>query len=108
METSIYRYVIKFSLRQQIVLTLMAIASFPFLYAFYQLPKMIIDDAILAKDTVFPINVAGVELDQTGFLWLLCGAFLMLVIVNQAFKYIINLYAGITGERMLRLSLIHI
>ena len=26
----------------------MAIASFPFLYAFYQLPKMIIDDAILA------------------------------------------------------------
>lgn len=102
METSIYRYVIKFSLRQQIVLTLMAIASFPFLYAFYQLPKMIIDDAILAKDTVFPINVAGVELDQTGFLWLLCGAFLMLVIVNQAFKYIINLYAGITGERMLR------
>lgn len=102
METSIYRYVIKYSLRQQIVLTLMATASFPFLYAFYQLPKMIIDDAILAKDTVFPVNVAGVELDQTGFLWLLCGAFLLLVIVNQGFKYVINLYAGITGERMLR------
>ena len=102
METSIYRYVIKFSLRQQIVLTLMAIASFPFLYAFYQLPKMIIDDAILAKDTVFPVKVAGIELDQTGFLWLLCGAFLLLVIVNQGFKYVINLYAGITGERMLR------
>ena len=45
----------------------MAIASFPFLYAFYQLPKMIIDDAILAKDTVFPVEVAGIELDQTGF-----------------------------------------
>ncbi|RZO37737.1 MAG: ABC transporter ATP-binding protein [Rhodospirillaceae bacterium] len=80
----------------------MAIASFPFLYAFYQLPKMIIDDAILAKDTVFPVEVAGIELDQTGFLWLLCSAFLLLVIVNQGFKYIINLYAGITGERMLR------
>ena len=102
MEPSIYRYIIKFSLRQQIILTLMAIASFPFLYAFYQLPKMIIDDAILAKDTVFPIEVAGIELDQTGFLWLLCSAFLLLVIVNQGFKYIINLYAGITGERMLR------
>ena len=102
MEPSIYRYIIKFSLRQQIILTLMAIASFPFLYAFYQLPKMIIDDAILAKDTVFPVEVAGIELDQTGFLWLLCSAFLLLVIVNQGFKYIINLYAGITGERMLR------
>ena len=75
MEPSIYRYIIKFSLRQQIILTLMAIASFPFLYAFYQLPKMIIDDAILAKDTVFPVEVAGIELDQTGFLWLLCSAF---------------------------------
>ena len=102
MEPSIYRYIIKFSLRQQIILTLMAIASFPFLYAFYQLPKMIIDDAILAKDTIFPVEVAGIELDQTGFLWLLCSAFLLLVIVNQGFKYIINLYAGITGERMLR------
>ena len=102
MEPSIYRYIIKFSLRQQIILTLMAIASFPFLYAFYQLPKMIIDDAILAKDTVFPIEVAGIELHQTGFRWLRCSAFLLLVIVNQGFKYIINLYAGITGERMLR------
>ncbi|MGB0630270.1 MAG: ABC transporter transmembrane domain-containing protein [Alphaproteobacteria bacterium] len=102
MEKSIYRYVIKYSMRQQVVLTLMAIASFPFLYAFYQLPKMIIDDAILAKNTVFPVTVAGVELDQTGFLWLLCTGFLLLVIVNQGFKYVINLYAGITGERMLR------
>ena len=51
-----------------------------------------------SQDTVFPVEVAGIELDQTGFLWLLCSAFLLLVIVNQGFKYIINLYAGITGE----------
>ena len=48
MEPSIYRYVIRYSMRQQVILTLMAIASFPFLYAFYELPKMIVNGAIEA------------------------------------------------------------
>jgi len=101
-ETSIYRYVIKYSLRQQVILTLMAVASFPFLYAFYELPKMIVNGAIQANSITFPTTLAGVELDQLNYLWVLCAAFLLLVIINQAFKYVINLYAGITGERMLR------
>jgi putative ABC transport system ATP-binding protein len=101
-ETSIYRYIIRHSLRRQIMLTIMATASFPFLYAFYELPKLIINGAIQAKTITFPTTVVGIELDQINFLWVMCGAFLALVIVNQAFKYIINLYAGITGERMLR------
>ena len=102
MEPSIYRYVVKYSLRQQVTLTLMAVASFPFLYAFYELPKMIVNGAIQAKTITFPTTLAGVELDQINYLWVLCAAFLLLVIINQAFKYVINLYAGITGERMLR------
>ena len=92
----------KYSLRQQVILTLMAIASFPFLYAFYELPKMIVNGAIQAKSVSFPTTMAGVELDQINYLWVLCAGFLILVIVNQAFKYAINLYAGVTGERMLR------
>ena len=102
METSIYRYIIRHSLRRQLVLTVMATASFPFLYAFYELPKMIVNGAIQAKSVVFPTTLAGIELDQINYLWVLCFAFLALVIVNQGFKYVINLYAGITGERMLR------
>ncbi|CAN0497122.1 unnamed protein product, partial [Laminaria digitata] len=101
-ETSIYRYIIRHSLRRQIVLTIMAVASFPFLYAFYELPKLIVNGAIQSQSVTFPTTLAGVELDQINYLWVLCGFFLVLVIVNQAFKYIINLYAGITGERMLR------
>jgi ABC-type multidrug transport system fused ATPase/permease subunit len=33
---------------------------------------------------------------------MLCGLFLFFVLANQAFKYIINVYRGLTGERMLR------
>ena len=102
MEKSIYGYIIRHSLRRQIVLTIMAVASFPFLYAFYELPKLIVNGAIQSQSITFPTTLGGVQLDQIDYLWVLCGAFLALVIVNQAFKYIINLYAGITGERMLR------
>ena len=102
MEPSIYRYVMRYSMRHQVILTVMAIASFPFLYAFYELPKMIVNGAIEAKTVSFPTTLAGIEVDQINYLWLLCAAFLLLVVVNQAFKYVINLYAGITGERMLR------
>ena len=102
MEKSIYRYIIRYSMRRQVVLTIMATASFPFLYAFYELPKLIVNSAIQGKDTTFPTSVSQIQFDQVEYLWLLCGIFLGLVIINQAFKYVINVYAGITGERMLR------
>ena len=102
MEKSIYRYIIRYSMRRQVALTIMATASFPFLYAFYELPKLIVNSAIQGKDTTFPTSVAQIQFDQVEYLWLLCGLFLGLVIINQAFKYVINVYAGITGERMLR------
>ena len=68
-ETSIYRYIIRHSMRRQIMLTIMATASFPFLYAFYELPKLIVNGAIQAKSvTTFPtIRGRGFELDQIEF-----------------------------------------
>ena len=36
------------------------------------------------------------------YLFALCGIFLLLVLINGAFKYVINVYKGIVGERMLR------
>lgn len=89
-------------MRQQIILTIIAITSFPFLYAFYELPKRIINEAIQGQGITFPTTILGAQLDQVDFLLVLCGAFLLLVGVNQGFKYVINLYSGITGERMLR------
>ena len=103
MEPSIYKYVVRYSLPQQVALTAMAVLSFPFLYMFYELPKMIINQAIQGQGIEYPYDLWGyASVDQITFLFLLCGAFLVLVIVNQGFKYVINVYKGLTGERMLR------
>ncbi|HZD26115.1 MAG TPA: ABC transporter ATP-binding protein, partial [Alphaproteobacteria bacterium] len=103
MEKSIFAYIWRHSLRQQFVLTLLAATSFPFLYLFYELPKLIINDAIEGRKGAFPRELYDtLTLSQVQYLLLLCSAFLGLVIVNQAFKYVINVYRGLTGERMLR------
>ncbi len=102
MEKSIYGYILRHSRRQQIIVTLMAVASFPFLYAFYELPKQIVNEAIQGNVASFPVELAGYSFDQIPYLLLLSGMFLVLIFVNQAFKYIINVYRGLTGERMLR------
>ena len=102
MESSIYRYVIRHSLRAQLLLTVLAVASFPFLYAFYELPKQIVNRVIQGDSGDFPVVVLDVSLSQFEYLFLLCGGFLLLVVANQAFKYVINVLAGRTGERMLR------
>ena len=102
MEKTVYKYLIRYSLPQQIWLTVLAGLSFPFLYAFYELPKRIINEAVLGDPEDFPVGIFGFDFDQTGYLYLLCGGFLILVLINQAFKYYINVYQGLTGERMLR------
>ena len=102
MDKTVYKYLIRYSLPQQIWLTALAASSFPFLYAFYELPKRIINGAIQGDPEGFPVDLFGARFDQTGYLFLLCTAFLILVLINQAFKYYINVYQGLTGERMLR------
>ena len=102
MEKTVYKYLIRYSLSQQVWLTALAVLSFPFLYAFYELPKRIINEAILGDPEDFPVDLFEFDFDQTGYLLLLCVGFLILVLINQAFKYYINVYQGLTGERMLR------
>ena len=109
MENGLFAYILRYSKRQQIVLTLMTIASFPFYYLSLDLPKTIINDAI--SGTSFPvkatINLFGLTIDfgsyaQVPYLILLCSAFLLLVLVNSGFKLFINIYRGVLGERVLR------
>ena len=102
MEHNIYKYILRYSMKQQVILTVLSIASFPALYYFLTLPKLIINQAIQANNVSFPVEYIGFEFDQNAFLYLTVGIFLVMVIVNQAFKYIINVYQGISGEQMLR------
>src|SRR5437867_3571562 len=101
LEPSIYRFILKHSLPQQIALLLLTLASFPFLYYSLNLPKDIINHAI-KDDAKFPQHILGFELERIPFLMLLCAAFLILVFCNGVFKYYINTYKGRLGERMLR------
>ncbi len=76
------------------------VSSFPFLYMSLDLPKTIINKAIGGQD--FPKDFAGFDFEQVPYLLLLCVLFLFLVFINGGFKYFINVYRGVVGERMLR------
>ena len=100
LEPSVYRFILKHSMKQQILLLLLTLSSFPFLYYSLDLPKTIVNKAIGGK--TFPEHLFGFEFDQVPYLMILCGVFIILVFVNGAFKYVINTYKGQIGERMLR------
>jgi ABC-type multidrug transport system fused ATPase/permease subunit len=99
MDRSIFRYVLRHSARAQVISLFMTAASFPFLYYTLDLPKIIINDALAQSG---PRSVLGQTLNQVNYLFALCGLFLALVIINGGFKYVINVYKGVVGERMLR------
>ena len=100
MESSILRFVLRHSRAEQIKLVLFTLAAFPFLYYSLDLPKIIINQAI--GGDVFPRELLGYSFEQVPYLMVLCGIFLGLVFVNGGFKYFINVYRGVVGERMLR------
>src|SRR5437867_8378213 len=100
LEPSVYRFILKYSWRSQIILLVLTLASFPFLYYSLKLPKTIINRAISGHH--FPVQVFGIPFEQVAYLMLLCALFLALVFINGGFKYFINTYKGQLGERMLR------
>ena len=65
MENGIFAYILKYSKRQQIILILLTLVSFPFYYLSLDLPKTIVNDAITG--TEFPIDIsldiAGITLN---------------------------------------------
>ncbi|HEX5453116.1 MAG TPA: ABC transporter ATP-binding protein/permease [Stellaceae bacterium] len=97
---SIYRFVLRYSLKEQVYLVIVTLLSFPFLYYSLDLPKLIINDAIGGKH--LPRAIFGHAMAQIPYLALLCGIFLVLVLINGAFKYHLNVRKGRLGERMLR------
>jgi putative ABC transport system ATP-binding protein len=109
-DKSIYRFLLRHSLKEQIVLLVATAVSFPFLYYSYDVPKLIINhikDAsrvILHKgmDAAEPHFLFGFKFDAFEWLMLLSFIFLALTLINGGFKYFINVYKGRLGERMLR------
>lgn len=100
MEPTLFSFIWKHSKRQQIVLLLVTLITFPFLYASLELPKMIINDAIGASTST--VTVLGYEITQVEYLLMLCLAFLGTVIAAGLMKMRVNTMKGVLSERMLR------
>ena len=124
MESNLFRYVWQKSRGEQIVVLLIILASIPFYWASFNVPKRIVNDAIQGgafKDgrtsaTLLDLTLSlpgflgggsykvfdGFQVNQFGLLIGLSCYFLLLVLINGGFKYVINVRKGVLGERMLR------
>ena len=113
MEPTIFRYILRYSKKQQLWLLAVIAVSYPFLYMSLDVPKLIINQAIGDLDPtkpppssivvpLFGVPVLEVEMEQLWFLLALSGFYLLLVFINGAMKYYINIYKGRMGERLLR------
>ncbi|QEL25359.1 ABC transporter ATP-binding protein [Bosea sp. F3-2] len=124
MEPNLFRYIWQKSRGEQIIVLLIILVSIPFNWASFDVPKRIVNDAIQGgafrdgKTTATFMETTlhlpswlggasfrlfeGLQVNQVGLLLGLSSYFLLLVLINGAFKYVINVRKGILGERMLR------
>ncbi|MDD3445589.1 MAG: ATP-binding cassette domain-containing protein [Zavarzinia sp.] len=110
MEPEFRRFLWRYSLRAQAKLLGLAVASFPFLWLYYEMPKEIV--ALIGGDmaagglhlfgVALPGTVLGLALTPERLLGAQCLILLLLVAVNQRFRYLIQHRKIMTAERMLR------
>ncbi len=97
--SSILAFVWRHSRLQQCFLLFLTFISFPIVYASLEVPKIIVNDAISGAD--FPRMVFGIAIDQIPYLLALSLLFLLLVLLNNGLKWVINVGLGTCGERLL-------
>jgi putative ABC transport system ATP-binding protein len=124
MEPNLFKYIWRHSRAEQLWLLLLVLASLPFYFVALDLPKTIVNNGISGQgfqgvgstqpflhinmpfgETLFSEPVVlfdGFQLEQPAYLFALCFAFLLMVVVNGSFKRFINTLKGRMGERMLR------
>ena len=121
MDKNLARYIWRYTSRQQIWILLVVLVSMYTYFLSFDLPKYIVNGPIQGKGFDTPDAVQtylklavtlpflgefkispGFELNRFGALIYLSMIFLLLVVINGAFKFYINTYKGRLGERMLR------
>ena len=107
MESSVFKFIVRYSMRQQFFVLAITVFSLPFYYISLEIPKKIINGALDTGSATYlaPVGFFGVDiaqLDREPLLYTLCAIYLVLVIINGGLKYFINVFKGLLGERMLR------
>ena len=100
MEQSIFKYILRHSRKEQVLILVITVLSMPLIYYSLEIPKLIINQAIEGED--IPGSILGFKITQISYLLILCCAYLALTVVNGAIKYHLNVYRGVLSERMLR------
>lgn len=102
MPNDIFSYVWKHSKKQQLFVLFATLAYLPILYLSFELPKLIVNEALDSEASEFPKSAVGFSFEQVEFLFLLCGTFLFLVVIAGLFRYYLSVYKGVLGETLLR------
>ncbi|MFI4887772.1 MAG: ATP-binding cassette domain-containing protein [Burkholderiales bacterium] len=100
MDRSLFRYILRYTWRDQVFLLLVTVISFPLIYINLEIPKRIVNGAIQGKK--IPETFFGFHVTQVSYLMALSILLLALITINGALKYWINVYSGVVGERTLR------
>ncbi len=100
LDKNLFRFVFDTSKKQQILLFIASLLSMPILYGTLELPKQIINNALDSNH--FPFTYRDYEFSQVRFLLVLCGLYLLAIIVNGVHKYWLNVFKGRVAERFLR------
>jgi putative ABC transport system ATP-binding protein len=122
MEPNLFKYILKHSLRDQILILIVVAISLVFYYVSLDLPKTIVN--AIQKLAGHPDRITtflhlefglpgflgggklllfdGFHLGREAYLVAICFLFLIFVIINNWFKIYINTAKGRMGERMLR------
>lgn len=102
MPNSIFAYIFKYSSRQQAIACATTLIYLPILYMSFELPKVIVNDALDLSPGSFPREIAGFNFEQLPYLMVLCGGLLTLVLITAGIRYFLSVYKGVLGEIMLR------
>jgi putative ABC transport system ATP-binding protein len=102
MESSIHRFVLRHARRETLWVLALTLGSLPIYYLSLDIPKNIMNQAIVGKGMTWPTEVLGFQLGQVQYLFVLCAAFLLAVLANGSLKQYINTLKGRLGERLLR------
>ncbi len=102
MPKSIFAYIFKHSMRQQLLVFIGTLVYLPILYLSFELPKLIVNDALVKETMSFPREYFGITFMQLDYLFLLCGILLALVLTTGGIRYCMSVFKGVLGEIMLR------
>lgn len=102
MESTIQRFVLRHARMETLWVILLTLVSLPIYYLSLDIPKNIMNQAIVGRGMSWPTTIWGMKATQVEFLFFLCSMFLLAVLVNGGLKQYINTLKGRLGERLLR------